>query len=84
MTPALPVPPQLRLYLLGRFRLERDTQPIRFPTRKIESLLAYLVLHPGPHSREKLAAILWGGFYRYPGPRVAAECIGYRSGFCSS
>ncbi|MBI4790440.1 MAG: tetratricopeptide repeat protein, partial [Chloroflexi bacterium] len=34
--------------------------PVRFATRKTESLLAYLVLHPEPHPREKLAALLWG------------------------
>ncbi len=52
----------LRLYLFGRFRLESDQGPILLSTRKIEALLAYLVLHPGPHSREKLAALLWGDF----------------------
>ncbi|MBI5302772.1 MAG: tetratricopeptide repeat protein [Chloroflexi bacterium] len=50
----------LRLYLFGSFRVERDTQTIHLPTRKVESLLAYLVLHPEPHAREKLAALLWG------------------------
>ena len=55
-----PVP--LRLYLLGAFRIERDSQPIRLPRRKVESLLAYLVLHPQLHAREKLAALLWGDF----------------------
>lgn len=49
-----------RLHLFGPFRLERDGQPIRLPTRKIESLLAYIVLHPGVHSREKLATLFWG------------------------
>lgn len=33
---------------------------MRLPTRKVESLLAYLVLHPEEHSREKLAALFWG------------------------
>ena len=33
---------------------------IRLPTRKAESLLAYLVLYPNAHAREKLAALLWG------------------------
>ena len=28
--------------------------------RKVESLLAYLVLNPEKHAREKLAALLWG------------------------
>ena len=33
---------------------------IRLPMRKVESLLAYLVLNPEKHAREKLAALLWG------------------------
>jgi predicted ATPase/DNA-binding SARP family transcriptional activator len=33
---------------------------VRLPTRKVESLLAYLALHPQPHAREHLAALLWG------------------------
>jgi DNA-binding SARP family transcriptional activator len=51
---------RIRLYLLGSFRLERDSRAINLPTRKIESLLAYLALYPEPHSRERLAALLWG------------------------
>lgn len=50
----------LALYLLGEFRLERDGIRIQLPRRKVESLLAYLVLHPQVHAREKLAALLWG------------------------
>ncbi|MBI3915159.1 MAG: tetratricopeptide repeat protein [Chloroflexi bacterium] len=50
----------LKLYLLGAFRLERDSKRVNFSTRKIESLLAYLALFPEQHSREKLAALLWG------------------------
>jgi DNA-binding SARP family transcriptional activator len=58
-----PAPPgSARLYLLGSFRLEISGQLVRLPTRKTESLLAYLALHPaaGGHSREKIAAIFWG------------------------
>ena len=51
---------KIRLYLLGSFRLERDSRAINLPTRKVESLLAYLALFPKPHSREHLAALLWG------------------------
>jgi predicted ATPase/DNA-binding SARP family transcriptional activator len=50
----------LQVYLLGSFRVERDAQTIRFPARKVESLFAFLVLHPQSHSREKLSALLWG------------------------
>ncbi|MBI5652282.1 MAG: hypothetical protein HZC40_17840 [Chloroflexi bacterium] len=49
-----------RLFLLGTLRVERNAHTLHLPTRKIESLLAYLVLHPQPHSRDKLAALLWG------------------------
>jgi non-specific serine/threonine protein kinase len=49
-----------RLNLLGAFRIERNSHPIRFPTRKVEALLAFLAVCPEAHSREKLAALLWG------------------------
>jgi DNA-binding SARP family transcriptional activator len=52
----------LNLRLLGSFRLESETGLLRLPTHKVEALLAYLVLYPQPHSREKLAALLWGDF----------------------
>jgi predicted ATPase/DNA-binding SARP family transcriptional activator len=60
---------QFRLNVLAAFRLEASAggarsqdkfQSIDLPTRKIESLLAYLALHPEPHAREKLAALIWG------------------------
>src|SRR5581483_10068757 len=50
----------LRLSLLGSFRVENERGLIRLPTRKVESLLAYLVLYPEEHAREQLAALLWG------------------------
>ncbi len=55
-----PSPNQTCVYLLGAFRVELKTQSIRLPTRKIEGLLAYLILHPGAHTREKLASLFWG------------------------
>ena len=48
------------LYLLGTFHIECEGQSIHLPTRKIESLLAYLILHPESHTREKLATFFWG------------------------
>lgn len=54
--------PPLKLHLLGPFRLENESGSLRLSTRKVESLLAYLILHPDEHSREKLAALLWGDF----------------------
>lgn len=50
----------LRLYLLGTFRLVRANQEIPLPRRKMQALLAYLVLHPEAHAREKIAALFWG------------------------
>lgn len=50
----------LQLQLLGSFNLKDERGSLRLPTRKIESLLAFLALHPEPHSREKLAALFWG------------------------
>src|ERR1700687_539891 len=52
--------PRVHLHLFGSFESTLDNEPIRFPTRKIEALLAFLVLHPEPHAREKLAALFWG------------------------
>lgn len=52
--------PRISLCLWGALLIERDAQPIRLPTRKVQALLAYLVLHPEAHMREKLAALLWG------------------------
>src|SRR5574341_1278944 len=60
MANAAEAPMPLRLYLLGRFQLERNGERIQFPRRKAESLLAYLALHPEEHAREKLAALFWG------------------------
>lgn len=52
--------PLFKLYLLGAFRLESATGAISLPSRKVQSLLAYLVLHREEHAREKLATLLWG------------------------
>ena len=51
-----------RLYLLGGFRADGpDGQPITFPTRKTEALLAFLGFRAGrPQSRDALAELLWG------------------------
>jgi predicted ATPase/DNA-binding SARP family transcriptional activator len=48
------------VHLLGVFRAEHGMQPISLPTHKVKSLFAYLILHPGAHSREKLADLFWG------------------------
>lgn len=50
----------LRVYLLGPLRIERDGVRIHLPRRKVESLLAYLLLHPEQHGRDHLATLFWG------------------------
>ena len=50
----------LHFYLLGSMRIERDSVPIHLPRRKVESLLAYLLLHPEQHGRDQLATLFWG------------------------
>jgi len=53
---------RLRLTLLGDFQARLEPgPPLRLRTRKSQALLAYLALPAGqPHSRDKLAALLWG------------------------
>lgn len=45
---------------LAAFRLERETEPIRFPRRSVKALLASLALHPEPQARKHLGALIWG------------------------
>ncbi len=45
--------------LLGRFGVETEAGKLSFPTRKTESLLAYLILHPEGIERGRLASIFW-------------------------
>jgi len=45
--------------LLGVAEFTIDGRSIAFRTRKSLALLAYLALDPGPHSRERLADLLW-------------------------
>ena len=46
----------VKLSLLGSFVLNVNDKLIQLPTRKVESLLAYLVLHPEIHKRERIAS----------------------------
>jgi DNA-binding SARP family transcriptional activator len=52
----------LKLWLLGTFRGQLGSGgALTLPTRKSQALLAYLTIRAGlPHSREKLATLLWG------------------------
>ena len=50
---------ELKIYLLGTIRLERDGQSVEFDTRKANALLAYLAVTGEPAQRDSLAALLW-------------------------
>jgi len=52
----------LRIYCFGGLRVEYNGQPLPpFPTQKVRSLLAYLLIHRhSPHSRTRLAGLFWG------------------------
>jgi DNA-binding SARP family transcriptional activator len=52
---------RLFLYLLGPFQAALDGEPIiAFESNKVRALLAYLAVEADrPHSREKLAGLLW-------------------------
>ncbi len=54
--------PDAKLSLLGGLDIAGDASDGRLLTRKARGMLAYLALHPRqPQSREKLAAMFWGG-----------------------
>jgi len=50
---------QLKLFLFGTPRLQRDGQPLNLKRRKVLALLAYLAITGRPQSREALATLLW-------------------------
>jgi DNA-binding SARP family transcriptional activator len=51
---------EVQIHLFGSFELNVNGQNIHLPTRKMETLLAYLVLHRTVQTRERLASLLWG------------------------
>lgn len=53
-------PADWRLHLFGGFQLVHHETPVHLSSHKAASLLAFLVVHPGRHSREQLAALFWG------------------------
>lgn len=50
---------QLKLSVFGSPRLEREGQPVELNLRKAQALLVYLAVTGQPHSRDKLATLLW-------------------------
>ncbi len=50
----------LEIRLFGELTILRDGAPVALPqSRKTRALLAYLILNPGPHRRERLCEIFW-------------------------
>ena len=66
---------RLTLTLLGDFQARLGPgPPLRLQSRKTEALLAYFALPPGQrHSRDKLAALLWGDRSPHAGAQPAAR-----------
>lgn len=52
--------PEIRVYTLGRLLIQRDGETVEsIITAKAMLLFTYLAMHPGEHSRRKLAFMLW-------------------------
>src|SRR5215216_377658 len=51
---------RVSVFLFGSFELKINDQIVHLPTRKMEMLFAYLVLHRNVQNREKIASMLWG------------------------
>ena len=49
-----------QVFLFGSFELKVQDRSVHLPTRKMEALFAYLVLHPGVQNRERIASLFWG------------------------
>ena len=50
----------LVIRLIGGLEIERDGTRLELPgSRRAQALLAWLALHPGRHSRSRLAALFW-------------------------
>ena len=50
----------LQIRLIGDLAVLKDGSPVRLPpSKKARALLAYLVLSPGPHRRERLCELFW-------------------------
>ncbi|MCI0548468.1 MAG: hypothetical protein L0027_14430, partial [Candidatus Rokubacteria bacterium] len=66
----------LRLGLLGRFSVQVQGRPAGVPGKKAQGLLAYLALPSGRrHSREHLAALLWGDMTEERARHNLRQCV---------
>lgn len=63
--------PEIKLFLLGSPRIERDGAPVEVDTRKAVALLAYLAVTREHQSRDTLAGLLWPEH----GPRRARAAL---------
>lgn len=55
--------PSVQLSLFGGFQATNGEKPLIFHSNKVRALLAYLAVESGrPHTRESLAALLWGEY----------------------
>ena len=50
---------RLAVSLFGHIRVEVDGHPVDLKARKVLALLGWLVANPRPHSRERIATMLW-------------------------
>jgi DNA-binding SARP family transcriptional activator/pimeloyl-ACP methyl ester carboxylesterase len=64
----------LRLEMLGPFSIVRDG-PTRLRNKKAQALTAFLVLHPGSHSRERLAGLLWPDSHEEAARQSLRQCV---------
>jgi DNA-binding SARP family transcriptional activator/alpha-beta hydrolase superfamily lysophospholipase len=54
------MPGMIEIRLIGDLAVIREGEPVKLPnSRKTRALLAYLILNPGAHRRERLCEIFW-------------------------
>src|ERR1700754_3119158 len=64
----------LRVNLLGAFSI-RDERLIVLRNKKAQALIAFLLLSPGLHAREKLAALLWPDSSEEAARQSLRQCV---------
>lgn len=69
--------PQLRVYMLGGFRLEREGASLdERCTRAVRALLAFLLLNRGRvHTRQELAALFWPDYHAPQGQKCLSTAL---------